>query len=51
MFFENSQYDALTGLKNRKGLYHDFMHKYAEFLDPKMSSLFSAKDSGRNQVY
>lgn len=41
MFFEDSQYDALTGLKNRKGLYHDFMHKYAEFLDPKMSSPFS----------
>lgn len=40
-FFVDSQYDSLTGLKNRKGLYYDFMHKYAEFLDPKMRSPFS----------
>ena len=40
-FFTDSQYDSLTGLKNRKGLCHDFMHKYAEYLDPKMTSPFA----------
>lgn len=39
-FFEDSQVDSLTGLRNRTGLYHDFMHKYAEFLDPKFTSPF-----------
>ena len=40
-FFEDSQIDTLTGLKNRKGLYNDFMHKYSEYLDPNMRSPFS----------
>jgi len=40
-FFTDSQYDTLTGLKNRKGLYHDFMHKYAEYLQVGMKSPFA----------
>lgn len=37
-FFEDSQFDSLTGLKNRKGLYNDLMHKYAYYLQPEKTS-------------
>ncbi len=40
-FYEDSQIDSLTGIKNRKGLIHDFMHKYAEYLQPGMISPFA----------
>ena len=33
-FFEDSQYDKLTGFKNRKGFYNDFAHVYEKFLKP-----------------